>query len=121
MAATYTPVTLAEINDFLKAEKGWVEANVSAREHVRDFPLKRHPGVVIRVYTSIHKDNGIARKKGQDAIRVCAVDTVKGKGLVKSSRVNRTTNWRDNLQKRVIGVLQTTNNRLTKKSFYLQK
>jgi hypothetical protein len=105
MAATYTVVTLDEMNDVLKASKGWVQVDGSAREYVYEWKVPQCHGVVIRVYTSIHKDTAVGRRKGGDAIRVCAVNTVKDRGLVKSRRVHRTQGWRENLKSRVLDTL----------------
>jgi hypothetical protein len=105
MAATYTVVTLDQMQDVLKASKGWKQVDCSAREFVYEWKVPQRNGVVIRVYTSIHKDTSVGRRKGGDAIRVCAVDTNRDRGLVKSRRVHRTQGWRDNLRSRVMDTL----------------
>lgn len=75
MAATYTPVSLGDIQDVLKAENGWIEnALAKVDERVFDWPIPGYPSVVARVYSSGDKRTGMSRKSGRDAIRVCAVD-----------------------------------------------
>jgi hypothetical protein len=102
MAATYTPISWSELREVLKADK-WSEVD-GYRERVLDFPIK-DTGCVVRVYTSIAKHNDSSRGKGKDAIRVCAVNLKTQRGMVKSRRVHRTQNWRDNLKKRILETL----------------
>jgi len=111
MAATYTKITLEEMSDVLKADKGWAQVDSSAKEFVYEWSIPSLDGVVIKVYTSIHKKDGIGRRKGGDAIRVCAVDTKRDRGLVKSRRVHRTQGWRDNLKSRVMDTLKVAKER----------
>lgn len=109
----YTPITLAEMEAFLNPTDGWkkVAGSVSTKEHVFDYELPGHPGVVVRVFSSIHKDTSVARKKGGDAIRICAVDTLRNRGLVKSVRVFRVEGWKDNLHRRTQEVITIANKR----------
>ena len=111
MAATYTLVTLDQMQDVLKADKGWKVIDCSGKEHVFEWNVPSRNGIVIRVYTSIHKDTSVGRRKGGDAIRVCAVNTIKDRGLVKSRRVHRTQGWRDNLRSRVMDTLKLAKER----------
>jgi hypothetical protein len=116
MSAKFEAVTLADVRDFLKADKGWKEVKLpGVREHVFDWEPKRWPGCVIRVYTSISVDHSFARRKGSDAFRVCAVDIVSSKGLLKSQRVNRTTSWRTRLQAVVTEKLADMDSLLTRR------
>ena len=110
MAATYTQITLDEMNNVLKADKGWKPFN-SHKEYVYDWCIPGLNGVVIRVYTSVAKLNDQGRRCGGDAIRVCAVNTVTDRGLVKSRRVHRTQGWRDNLKSRVLDTIKVAKER----------
>ena len=110
----YVVIEKAAMDEKLKATKGWVET-VSGNEYLYDFHMKNIPAV-IKVASSIRLDTGRGRNKGADALRVFAVekDTM-GKeykvirGLVKTTRVYRTTNWRTNLQKAVLSTLNRAN------------
>lgn len=105
MAATAVQITLSEMNEFLRAERGWKLAEIKfhCEEHVYDWsPFADRPWVVVRVYSSVDKHTGVSRKVGGDAIRVCAVNTASDRGLLHSVRVHRVENWRENLRARVI-------------------
>ena len=108
MAATAVTITLADLDTLLQPAKGWVihAPAWKCREHVRDFPISVRPGLVVRVYTSIDLATGVSRPVGGDAIRVCAVDTVRDRGVVSARRVHRVANWRANLRERVMEVLR---------------
>jgi len=100
MTTTYTQVRLEDFDALLQTEKGW-ERNISGKEYVYDYRMKRFPNIIIKVLTSIKTETSAARQKGQDAIRVFVIrQEGKGfKGYAKQIRVNRTTNWRDNVKK----------------------
>jgi len=107
---SYVELKKQDIDGFLKAEKGWI-CNKSGNEHIYDFHLKKYP-IIVKVASSIRVDTGRAKNKGSDAIRIYAVEKASTKidakitrGLVKSSRVNRTTNWRVNLEKQVLNMI----------------
>ena len=122
--AHYTPIALQDIfPHFLNPDKGWASVNVPrAKEHVFDWPVEGYPGVVVRVWSSISKLNGVGRKVGSDAIRVCAVDTETDKGLVAAARVHRVEGWRQNLRSRIIEVLLVAKERAAwKKEAALKK
>lgn len=117
MAATAVQITLSEMQQFLRPERGWTLAKIEFRcdEHVFDFvPFEAHPMVVVRVYTSILKHTNVSREVGGDAIRVCAVDLKAGRGLIASQRVHRVANWRENLKARVEQVILDLQARLVK-------
>jgi len=108
MPAKFTNITLDEMTtDVLKPAKGWKEVDVNAKEYVFDWTLPRWPGIVVRVYTSISKGSGQGRRKGADAIRICAVDTELNKPLRKFKRLHRVKNWRDNLKARLLEAVQS--------------
>lgn len=107
MSATYYPVSIEEMRDFLKSDKGWrEETSGNAKEKVFQYPLPKRPNILIKVYSGI-TDAG-SRKCGCDAIRVCAVNTATNpvEGWIKSKRVHRVTGWRDNLKSRVCQVIR---------------
>lgn len=107
--AHYALITLAEMRDLLRPEKGWEEPVMEfAKEVVFDYHLKDFPHAVVRVYSSIERSTGVARKVGGDAIRVCAVDLKRDRGLIATTRVHRVEGWRENLKSRVLEVLKET-------------
>ena len=107
MAATYTPVSLAEMVELLSPAKGWNEVTLDrVQEHVLDWRVHRFAEtVVVRVYTSVRISDDAGRGCGKDAIRVCAVNLDTDRGLVKAKRVHRVENWRINLRKRIESVI----------------
>ncbi len=108
----YCPITIEEMRNHLKSDKGWVEEQNRLGEAVFTYSLKKTNGsIVIRVYSSINPQVGVSREAGEDAIRVCAVNTLNDRGFIKSARVYRTKNWRDNLQKRVVDTIKAAQNR----------
>jgi len=96
----YTRITLDEMIDYLKAEKGWKITEPAGEEAYFDYERK---GFIIRVYSSIAR-SGVCRAKGKDAIRV-AILYVDGddqtRGIKKFPRVTRQENWRVHLKSRV--------------------
>jgi hypothetical protein len=104
---TYQMVTIEEMKEVLKAEKGWVRTTEPRScEYFFEFPLSNSPHIVIKVASSITA-NGISRGVGKDAIRVFAVDTQKQKGYISTKRVYRIGTWRDNLRKAVTAVYES--------------
>jgi len=92
------------------SSKGWYRCR-SGNEWIYDFHMSKIP-VIIKVASSIRIDTERSRNKGSDAIRVYAVvkegfdpkDKII-RGLLKASRVNRTINWKTNLEKLIMSKL----------------
>lgn len=103
--SNYYPVSLTEMRDALKLEKGWAEDS-QHNEIVFNYTLKHFPVIQIKVYTGIRKDTGVSRSCGDDAIRVCAVNIQTHQGWIKSARVYRVEGWRKNLEQRVLKVIE---------------
>jgi len=96
----YTAITIQEMEDFLKTDKGWVQHTPLGQEIHFDF----HKGpYTIRVFSSI-PSGGVSRECGKDAIRVIITTVVDGedKGIKKFPRVTRQANWRKYLKLRVM-------------------
>jgi hypothetical protein len=93
----YVAVTKAEFEGLLRSDKGWFWSQ-SGSEIVRDKLLKN--GVTIRVFTSVRHDE-VCRKRGDDAIRVCAFHPEQRRLGRKSRRVNRVSGWQDRVTTRV--------------------
>jgi len=107
----YMQITLAEMKQFLV---GWleVEGTTSTKEHVFEKVLNETPKIVVHVYSSIHKDTSVARRKGQDAIRICAVDITNRKGYIRTTRVLRVTGWKANLTRAIEYTVNEANRRI---------
>ena len=102
MAAIYCTILEGEFDAIFKPEKNWnKELSGYAQEIVYTKSLKSRPWVLIKVYSSIHKDSGISRGVGKDAIRVGVISTITNKGLIKSKRINRVPGWDKRLVERV--------------------
>ena len=96
----YTEITLAQVREFLKPEKGWIETDPPGQEAYFDF-IKN--SLIIRVHSSIANQD-TSRACGKDAIRVSIVAQVGDRvvGLRSFPRVTRQEHWRRNLKKRVM-------------------
>lgn len=109
----YTNITLAEMKAFLGPKFVELPAIASTKEYVFEYKLPES-NVVVKVYTSIHRDTGDARKCGGDAIRVCAVDIIKKIGWIKTTRVFRVEGWRKNLGTAINSTIDQSYSRIDK-------
>lgn len=99
---TYVTILESEFDAIFKAEKGWMkDYSGNAEEIIYKVRLKKKPHLMIKVYSSVHKNSGLSRAVGQDAIRVCAINTRTDSGVRSSKRVNRVPGWEDRVVKRV--------------------
>lgn len=106
MAATFTEVTLEDMEKFLRRAYNVYrpKKGESRGEVYYDLSLSKGE-IFIRVWTSIRPRSGVGADKGTDAIRVTMV-TRGGKPLVpKGTIVKRTQNWRTSLQSRIDDLL----------------
>lgn len=104
----YCRISADEMREMLKMEKGWIES-VDGKELVFKFPLKSRADIQVKVFSSIKFETKIGRDVGKDAIRICATRKLSNLteiGWIKSARVYRTTNWRNNLKQRVFEVIE---------------
>lgn len=101
---SYCVVTELEFDALLKPDKGWVK-EVKGKEYVYGYRTEKNPNIVVYVYSTITND-GLGRKCGGDAIRICAVNTVTQRGIIKSSRVYRTPGWSDRTKAKVLEVIK---------------
>lgn len=70
-------------------------------EHVYEYPYHCNDDLVIRVFSSLSKLDGKARKKGRDAIRVVVVSRKLGRIIKSMTRVNRVSGWEGRLIERM--------------------
>jgi len=92
----------------------WEEGVQGRSEIVFDMPLR--DGIIVRVWTSIHTKSELNAKNGDDAIRVCAIDTRTGRGYIAAPKVLRVEGWRKNLGDRIEYVISEANKRLQREA-----
>lgn len=114
----YTPISIDEMRSVLEAN-GFSElivAGGSTKEFVYEKVLNpgNLPKIVIKVYTSISKEQDVSRRRGQDAIRVCSVNITDKVGWIKTIKVLRVNGWRTNLQKAIGNVSRQSTQRLSR-------
>ena len=100
MAATYVIITEMEMDTLFKSDKGWTKS-LEGGEYVYQYTTKKNPDIVVKVFSSV-TPNGVARKCGGDAVRVCAVNTKTNRGVIKTGRVNRTAGWDERTKTKVL-------------------
>lgn len=106
--ATFTPVSLDEMEKFIKRGFHALDPEKKVVKGEIVFDLTIEPGIVIRVWTSIHQGSQTGASVGSDAIRVQFYNASKNHPMVpgKAPIVKRTQNWRDNLRERIEDVLE---------------
>jgi hypothetical protein len=109
--ANFYNISINEMRDFLKPEKGWSET-IEGKEIAFIYPLKQNNFIQIIVFTGILVNSGFSRGVGKDAIRVSAVDMKNHRGWIKGTRVHRVMGWKDNLKNRVLKVIEQAKARL---------
>ena len=109
----YTPISLPEVQELLKAEKGWTMTN-SGNEIVFQFPLSTAPHIVVKVYSTLRNSDTVCRKCGADAIRVFSINTQLKCGWVSTRRVLRVEGWKTNLTNAVMDIFKQSQGRLKK-------
>lgn len=108
MAATYTEISLEDMDKFLKRAFRALRPKQGTQGSEIVYDLQVSPNVSIRVLTSIRRGSASGRGVGEDAIRVMLVSAKNADSLTKHPPiVKRTQNWRDNLQDRIEGLFET--------------
>lgn len=109
----YKEINLTDVKTFLSDAypNKFVDVNglASTKEYVFDFAI--NPDIVVRVFSSIHKDTAVARRKGSDAIRVCAVNLTLNRGWISTTRVFRVEGWQHNLHRAINKTITEATNR----------
>lgn len=105
MAAQYTPISLPEMEQFLKRGfRALKPTKGSSRGEIcYDLFLNETKTIGIRVMTSISLGRDMAAEEGADAIRVGFFNFAKGYPMIpgKFPIVKRTQNWKDSLKDRI--------------------
>ena len=98
----YCIITEMEMDSLFRPDKGWKKDYSSKAEliYVKNVGNRYQ----LKVYSSLSKSCGLSAKCGQDAIRVCGVNTYTDRGVIKTRRINRVPNWEGRLKDRVLEV-----------------
>jgi hypothetical protein len=104
-----TTITLLEMKKCLyeAVRTKWIEVTgtSSCHEYAYDYIVSDNPQIVVRVFTSIQKETDVSRRKGSDAIRICAINITGREGWIKTTKVLRVEGWRKNLIKAIIDTI----------------
>lgn len=108
MAATYTEVTLEDMEKFLKRGFRSMRPKQGVLRNEYYYELSISGNVAIRVMTSIGRGSNSGADVGADAIRVqlMGVGTKRPLMTGKAPIVKRTQGWRNNLQDRIEDLLE---------------
>jgi len=104
----YCTILESEFDTLLKNEKGW-KKNESYGELVYTYDFKKYKNLQFKVFSSISKNDGISRKCGGDAIRLCVINIQTKKGVRKTKRINRVPGWESRIKERFIEISQSLN------------
>lgn len=112
--STFYNVSLAEMQELLKAEKGWrtEQPNNNIKEIIFSYSIPSVPFLVVKVCSGITLESGNSRAVGKDAIRVFAINSNTNKGWISTSRVYRTLGWNNNLKNKIIEVINQAKDRV---------
>ena len=109
----YLKITKQEIDDKLKATKGW-KCSIAGNEYIYDFHLKKYP-IIVKVASSISINTDKAKNKGSDVIRIFAVqkegidkESKILNGLIKARIVYRTIHWKEDIEKQIFSVINSS-------------
>lgn len=108
MAATFTQITLDEMDKFLRRAFRALEPDKTLYRGEVAYNLTLGHDVGIKVLTSIGKNGETAAGVGADAIRVQLFNFKRDKPLApgKFPIVKRTQGWRDNLKDRIEDLME---------------
>jgi len=110
--ARFTPITMAEVELFLKRGFRALKPTKITRNGEYCFKLMMSDNVHILVWTSIHVGTDQGAGKGVDPMRIGLYEDG-GRPLMKGKLeiVKRTQNWRDSLQDRIEELMETYDDR----------
>jgi hypothetical protein len=108
MAATYTEVSLEDMEKFLRRGFRSLRPKQGSQFNEYYFDLTLGPSVDIRVWSSVGVRSGTGAEKGADAIRVQLLSSKDNKPLEKGKApiVKRTQGWRTSLQDRIEDLIE---------------
>lgn len=113
MAATYTEVTLDDMDKFLKRGFRALRPKQGVQNGEYFYDLSLSDNVVARVWTSVRRGSGTGAGVGEDAIRVQLMGTVQKRPLMsgKAPIVKRTQGWKNTLQTKIEDLIETYEDR----------
>jgi hypothetical protein len=108
MAATFTEVSLEDMEKFLKRGFRSLRPTKGNSHNEYYYDLKLGPAVDIRVWSSVTVRSGMGAEVGSDAIRIQFLSSKDGRPLEKGKApiVKRTQGWRTSLQDRIEDLIE---------------
>jgi hypothetical protein len=108
MAATFTEVSLEDMEKFLKRAFRSLRPKQGSSHNEYYYDLKLGPAVDIRVWSSVTVRSGMGAGVGSDAIRIQFLSSKDGRPLEKGKApiVKRTQGWRTSLQDRIEDLIE---------------
>lgn len=109
MAATYTEISIEDMEKFLKRGFRALRPKQVLKNGEVVFDLGLSQNVAIRVYTSIRPSSGMGAGKGSDSIKILLWGPKLNRPLTSGKAapiVKRTEGWRNSLQDRIEGMME---------------
>lgn len=108
MAATFTEVSLEDMEKFLKRGFRSLRPKKGQSHNEFYYDLTLGPAVDIRVWSSVTVRSGVGAGVGSDAIRIQFLSSKDGRPLEKGKApiVKRTQGWRTSLQDRIEDLIE---------------
>jgi hypothetical protein len=108
MAATYTPVSLKDMETFFKRGYHGMKLAKSVQRGEVVFDLYLEPNLGVRVWSSLNPSSESSAGVGEDAIRVQYYNFGLSRPMTagKAPIVKRTQGWRDSLRDRIEDVVE---------------
>lgn len=109
MAATYTEITLEDMEKFLKRGFRALRPKQDLKNGEIVYDLALSGNVAIRIFTSIHRGSGTGAGKGSDSIKILLWGPKIRRPLTSGKAapiVKRTEGWRNSLQSRIEDMME---------------
>ena len=109
MAATYTEITLEDMEKFLKRGFRALRPKQELKNGEIVYDLSLSGNVAIRIFTSIHRGSGMGAGKGSDSIKILLWGPKIRRPLTSGKAapiVKRTEGWRNSLQSRIEDMME---------------
>lgn len=109
MAATYTEISLEDMDKFLKRAFRALRPKQNLTRGEVTYDLALSPNVHIRIYTSIHRGSEMGAGKGSDSIKLLLWGPKANRPLTKGKAapiVKRTEGWKNSLQNRIEDMME---------------
>lgn len=111
-AKRYTRITKEEFEQFLaEINYDFEIVNHPSGEYVYEHsnPIKKHPEVSVRIFSTIDKRTDVSREKDSDAIRTVIWDDENEFALGGKTKTLRIKTWKKNLRDKIVETINDTN------------